>query len=408
MMNKEKIVEYCEIIKERLGSVHIKCFNGLDKPLFLISNCYSGVWLEHVYDSVFYATQDRSNLYLAENTIKIFIDNQKEDGQLPCLIRDELFGDPSDKVAYTHTQECVSFASLCLKVYEMNADRDFLATCYESAKKWESWQRTNRMTTGRGLVEMFVGYDTGHDNSGRLQGLKCKGRYTKDGKLQNAAILPEGEEVAPVLAVDMNCNLFATEKSLAKMAEILGNKAESLEYESRAKEVKRLIFDLLYDTDDSFFYDVDRSGNKRKYLSSTVFHLFMEGVLDAEEDRDVIALIYKKHIKNPNEFWTPYPFPSMAVCDPSVSSRVSYNCWGYYTQGLIALRTTLWMDKYGFSEDLDQLCKSWLYAWTESYDTLKFGQELDPISGKPTSSSEWYSSCMLFYLFAAKRLGIIK
>jgi hypothetical protein len=32
------------------------------------------------------------------------------------------------------------------------------------------------------------------------------------------------------------------------------------------------------------------------------------------------------------------------------------------------------------------------------------GQELDPISGVPTECSEWYSSTMLFYLYAAKRL----
>ena len=65
-----------QIIKEiqhRLSSVHVGCFKGMDKPLFLISETYPGVWLEHVYDSVFYALHDRSKLFLAENTIDLFI-----------------------------------------------------------------------------------------------------------------------------------------------------------------------------------------------------------------------------------------------------------------------------------------------------------------------------------------------
>ena len=40
---------------------------------------------------------------------------------------------------------------------------------------------------------------------------------------------------------------------------------------------------------------------------------------------------------------------------------------------------------------------------SETY-IFKLGQELDPITGKPTKSSQWYSSCMLMYLYAAQRL----
>ena len=62
------------------------------------------------------------------------------------------------------------------------------------------------------------------------------------------------------------------------------------------------------------------------------------------------------------------------------------------------------MDEYGFSEDLDRLCRAWVEAWTEHCDTLKMGQELDPIMGTPTNCSEWYSSTMLFYLYACERI----
>ena len=71
MKNRE--LELCEEISARLKKIHIGNFLGMEKPLFLISETYPGIWLEHVYDSVFYATLDRSMLYLAENTAELFL-----------------------------------------------------------------------------------------------------------------------------------------------------------------------------------------------------------------------------------------------------------------------------------------------------------------------------------------------
>ena len=130
-------------------------------------------------------------------------------------------------------------------------------------------------------------------------------------------------------------------------------------------------------------------------------------MLDKEEDKEVIERIYKEHIKNPEEFWTPYPFPSMAINDPSVEGHKDFNCWGYYTQGLIVLRCSRWMDYYGWSEEYEYILSKWLETWTEHFDEIKLAQEIDPITGIPTKSSEWYSSCMLNYVYAARRLKLV-
>lgn len=404
-MDKEKIIS---LTKRRLETVHIGCFKGMEKPLFLISETYPGIWLEHVYDSVFYASENPEYLYLAENTAELFLSLQKEDGQLPyCVIdgkRRPEAKTKEDLVGYWQIQECVSFTRLCYMIYEMNGSREFLSHAYASLSKWAGWLKRNRMTRGLGLIEMFVGFDTGHDRSGRLKGMGCIGNNTIDGVRQNAAVLPPEDGVTPIIAVDMSCNYFGTLTTLAKMANELGLAEESSAWLSEARDVKKKLFDVCFDKEDCFFYDVDKNGNKRKYLSSTIFHLFLEGVLDKGEDADLIREIYERHIANPNEFATPYPYPSMAVCDPSCEGHETSNCWGYYSQGLIALRCTLWMDKYGFSKEFDRLCGAWVEAWTKHFDTFKMGQELDPISGVPTECSEWYSSTMLFYLYAAKRL----
>lgn len=400
----DRIKEIAALVKERLESVHIGCFRGMDKPLLLISTAYPGIWLEHVYDSVFYAMGDKSKLYLAENTVELFLAHQTEDGQLPCYVRDAArTPDGVPLVGYGQTQECVSFARLCFLVYKMNGRRDFLRRVYAACSAWVGWLQRNRMTRGEGLLEMFVGYDTGHDNSGRLAGLSCIGNYQVNGEVQNAATLPPNDPVVPVIAVDMSCNYYATLVALSEMAAELGMPDAAAEWKETAAAVKARLFSLCFDREDCFFYDVDRHGNKRKFLSSTVFHLFMEGVLDPDADAPLIGALYARHIANPREFDTPYPYPSMAISDPCCKEHAKANCWGYYSQGLIALRTTLWMEKYGFARDHERLCRAWVEAWTRHFDKVKMGQELDPLTGEPTACSEWYSSTMLFYLYATKK-----
>lgn len=409
MADTRSVRKIASIIRERIQNVHVGCFEGMEKPLFLISSTYPGVWLEHVYDSLFYArlTGDWS---LAKNTLSLFIDGQTDKGQLPCYVWDPARAGGSGKnlVGYSQTQECVSFAELCLEYIRGSGDREFLPKAYAACSSWENWYRTSRMTTNRGLVEMFVGYDTGHDNSGRLLGMACPGNYVReDGTRENAAVLPPEDGVTPILAVDMNCNFYATEMALAGMAEELGKPDEAALWRKKAEEVKKRLFDVCYDEKDAFFYDVDKNNEKRRVLSSTILHLFLEKVLDKEEDQDLIRTLLERHVFNPKEFWTAYPFPSVAVSDPTSKEHTPANSWGYFSEGLIALRATRWMDDYGLSKEFDLLAERWVDAWTRCYDDMKLAQELDPMTGLPSPSSEWYSSTMLFYLYAAERLGYI-
>lgn len=392
MVDKDKVRTICSTITARIKNEQIGCFKNHDKPLFLISTQYPGIWLEHVYDSVFWAKMSPEYLDIAVNTINLFIDNQLDNGQLPYNVLDEKrvnIKSREELIGYTHTQEVVSFARLSFEVCQMKNDRAFYEKCYKSAIAWDSWLRKYRMT------------------SGRLNGMKHRENLVINGVAMNASVIPEDDELIPILAVDMSANLYATDMAIADFADYLGEHENAEHYRVLAKEVKQKMFELLYDEDDVFFYDVDKNNNKRKYLACTVFYLFYERVLDKDEDSCLIEKIYEKHLKNPDEFWTEYPFPSMAVNDPSCIGHDTYNCWGYYSQALIALRCTRWMDYYGFTSDFDYICEKWIEAWTAAYDDIKLAQELDPLTGKPTRSSEWYSSCMLFYLYSAKRLGFI-
>lgn len=386
---------------ERIRNFHIKSFPGQEGPLFLISTTYPGVWMEHVYDGIKYAElEPEKGKIVARNQTLLFIRNQKEDGHLPfnvldaSLIQADSFRAKFGTVGYSQIQECVSVGRLCFETYKMLGDRAYLEECYKAMSAWDKWQCENRMTLGKGLIELFCLYDTGHDNSARLEDIpvKCP---DFDGKV------PVDADAVPMLSPDMNAVFYGDRCALAEMADELGLTEEAAAWRAKAEEVKQKMLELLYDEEDAFFYDVDRHGNKRKFLSITISNVFQEHVLDQE----MADLIYQRHMKNPAEFWTEYPFPSMAISDPGSKKDRDGNSWGYYSQALTALRCARWMDHYGYSEDYDHMLKKWVDGITRA--DMNFAQELDPITGEMSKSSEWYSSALLLYVYACRRLNLV-
>ena len=123
---------------------------------------------------------------------------------------------------------------------------------------------------------------------------------------------------------------------------------------------------------------MDKCGRKRKIRSISITNVLTERVVDEALGGE----IFERWLHNPKEFWTPYPFPAVSAGDPTWRQNLPGNSWGYYSQGLTALRSLRWMEAYG----------------------TPFGQELHPLTGEPSQSSPWYSSCMLVYLYALRRL----
>lgn len=394
----EKIRADYKTVMDRIVNVHIKPFPGLPEPLFLISNAYPGVWLEHAYDGIAWAELEPSMANVARAQVKLFLDNQKENGQLPCYVLDS--SNPSTKnygglMGYNQIQECVSFTRLCLEAAILCKDDALLREAYEKCVKWDGWLVNHRMTLGKGLIEMFGVFDTGHDNSARFKGIP--GGCVNGA--ENCNVNPE----LPLICPDMNAVFYGSRMALSEMAERLGKAEEAKLWREKAEDVKRKLKEICWCEEDAFYYDVDRFGNLRKCKSIAISNMFQEHIFTQEE----ADYIYEKHMKNPEEFWTEYPFPSVAINDPASVQDRQGNSWGFYTQGLTALRALRWMDFYGKGEDLEHIMRQWVDALASS-DTIRFAQELHPVTGQPSTSSQWYSSIMLFYVAACRRLGYVE
>jgi len=385
---RDVLREQRDRILDRIYDHHLRLWGGSEGNVFFISDTYPGLWLEHTYDGIVWADYMPGEHAVSCNQVRLFLRHQKPDGQLPCYVW-------ANEIGYSQIQECVSFGQLCWDAYMQLNDKEYLKEAYAALCKWDKWLCANRMTMGKGLIELFCLYDTGHDNSARLADIPnpCPDLYGSQ---------PADAPALPILAPDMNAVFYGNRMACAQMAEDLGLAAEADQWREKAADVKKRMIELLYDEDDEFFYDVDCNGVKRKHLSISISNVFTEHVMDQEmADR-----VYNRHMKNPKEFWTEYPFPSMAISDPGSIKDRDGNSWGYYTQGLTALRCARWMDHYGYSADYNHLLSRWVEAITRS--DMNFSQELDPITGDMSKSSEWYSSAMLLYVYACRRLGYVK
>ena len=387
-LDTKKAIEKYKIAEETLINENIKTFEGHQGKLVRISSIYAGVWLEHAYDAVVFSTLYPKHKDVALSQARIFFENQSDEGQFPAFVLDGSVEKHKNKslISYKHIQECVSFGAICFETYQLTKDVKFLQDSYEALKKWDNWLLSNRMTRNKGLIELFYEWDTGHDNALRLKGIP----------------LQEGEgEPARWLAPDMNAVFYGDRIALSEMAKALGKNEESEMWLKKANEIKQKMLELLYDEKDKWLYDVDVDENKRKYKTIMMSNVFAEHVLDQE----MFDEIYNMYFKSEKHFDTYIPFPSTSVSDPLFVKNANGNSWNYYSQTLTALRAERWMPYYKKTEDYEKFLYKWLCAFTDS--PLPFGQEFDPLTGTPSESSPNYSSALLFYIRAMRKLGFV-
>ena len=170
---------------------------------------------------------------LARNNHLIFFALQKEDGQLPCSVKD---GGP----AFGQIQMVVPIAATAWELSQRTGDQELLEKAYAACGRWDAWLRQYRDTRGTGLCEGFCTYDTGQDNSPRWKGLASR---CPEG---DARKCPAGEGL-PRLCPDLSATVYGGRVALAAMAKALGKKDDADRWNEDAETIRELIIEKLYD-----------------------------------------------------------------------------------------------------------------------------------------------------------------
>ncbi|MDF2925228.1 MAG: hypothetical protein K0R57_4142 [Paenibacillaceae bacterium] len=355
--------------------------HGFDRPVLIEGGAYPGIWLEcGPLESTVFALYEPD---IALNSHDIFFKLQREDGYIPCTVL-------ADRHLTGQIQMVVPLAATAYETALLTGNRDFLERAYQACGRWDRWLAAYRDTRGTGGCEAFCEWDTGHDNSPRFAGLP------RDCPEQDARICPPGEGRLPYLAPDLSASVYGGRMALSRMAVLLGLQDEADQWERLAARTRQAIMDNCYDPASAAFYDVDADGRFVPLLGDVLTRVLGEQVVEQE----LFEEIFRRHLSNPREFWTPYPFPSVSVSDPLFDGRLPDNSWGGASQALTALRAPRWLEAYGKPAHLAHLMERWVSALAASPG---FKQQMNPWTGE-FSTTEHYSPSMCLMLDFIPRL----
>jgi hypothetical protein len=180
------------------------------------------------------------------------------------------------------------------QVYLTTGDRDFLAEMYQHLSRYDDWL-WRRRNTGDGLLVWYNPEESGWDNAARLLPL-------------------------PVKSVDGSTMAYLLRKMLADSAQELGRSDEAARYEQRAELTARSINEKMWDEQTGLYYDLSMDGARRPEKSPAGFTPLMAGIVSSER-----AARLAEHLRNPNEFASPAPVPTVSLDDPEYDPRT----WGW-------------------------------------------------------------------------------
>jgi hypothetical protein len=380
---------------------NIRSVPGYSRPVLFEGSTYQGIWLEcGPHEGLVYATLAKyipeglsktTPIEAARNNHMAFFALQRADGQLPASVK-------TTENGYGQIQMVVPIAATAWELAQLKGDEELLTTAYAACGRWDAWLRQYRGTRKTGLVEGFCTYDTGHDNSPRWSGIPNRCPDADARKCPAAAGMPR-------LCPDLSATVYGGRVALAEMAKALGKTGEVAKWESDAETIRQLIIDKLYSPEDAAFYDLDANGKFVRVRGDVISRVLGEHVLDISRARDmaIFEAVWTRQLHNPKSFWAPFPFPSIAMDDPSFVRPIPRNSWGGASQALTALRAPRWMGYYGKRAELEELMKQWCAAILRHGE---FRQQMDPMTGEFTQPDPGgYSPAALVFLSFAEALG---
>jgi len=345
---------------ETVCAGNIRNFAG--RNVLIEGGGYNGVWIEtQPMGGEMYAKRD---ITPGMNNMLYLIEFQDENGRMPGLV-----GFENDKPHAVWTcMGDIYFPFPALNMYYWNKKRDkaFLRKVYDAFERFDEYRWRYRDSDGDGCLETWCVWDTGEDNSLRFAGTKLNvGGWMGE--------TPPDDPVFPVESMDYMANSYDMRMTMARISELLGMGKER-EWREKAKVVQDKIIDYLWDESKGACFDRDRENRTMPTLVHNNLRLMYHNVFTQEmADRFV-----REHLLNPDEFWTPFPLPSIAVNDPIFRNGVD-NDWGGPCMGLTYQRAIHALENYGYYDIITQLGLKLIHTVGQKNF---FSQQFDPFTGE--------------------------
>lgn len=221
-----------------------------------------------------------------------------------------------------------------LKEYERFRDRQMLEWGYPRLKRWHEWWFANRgdgqpWRDGNrdGLLEW--GSDRGSSVSmggrGFLQAAKWESGMD-DSPMYDHAVYDPRTYTMNLDDVGLNSLYALDSECMAKIATILGKKADAAQFTRDYVQVKELVRQRLWNERDGIYENRYWNGRFSRRLSPTNFYPLVAGIATQSQAERMI----RDHLLSPKEFWGKYVMPTIARNDPAFADQFYWRgaIWG--------------------------------------------------------------------------------
>lgn len=377
---------------------NIRDFDG--RRVMVEGGGYLSMWPEtQPMAGEMYAKRD---LEIAVNHQTIFLDYQRPDGRLPGMLHVNTTADvenqPEDIVSepigvtasYGWLQGCCYPQHAFNMYYLAGLDRAYLERLNDGFRRYDDYLWRVRDSDGDGCLELWCEWDAGEDNAKRLRGLPHG---------WGADVPPQGRGCAPIESMDVMGYSHITRHVLSQISAVLRNGMASY-WERKAQEVAKKVREYLWIEEKNACYDRDQNNEFIDILLHNNLRMMYYGVFS----QDMADRFVKYHLKNPDEFWTNMPLPSVAANDPAFEAADG-NSWAGHPQGLTYQRSIIALENYGCPAELTYLGRKLTEAIGED---CAFSQQYDTFTMRPNGPKEMdYGPTTLAFLeFVSRLYGI--
>jgi len=254
----------------------------------------------------------------AEGSQRVYMEQQRDDGLIAYR------HGPKGLQDYPHknmsTTSAPFFSWINLEIYKTGKNRKFLDDAYKSGSRYMDWLIKNRDTDQDGTFEWgpYGIIENVRDWYNAVFQVSAE-RYLDVDK----------EDISDELeCLDLTLMVIKEARSLAEMAILLGNTADSRRWLDLAEKTTRLVNERMWDDSTGFYYSINKKDHSFQFMTRDLKRQEIIGFLAlwagvASKERAEILL---NSLADTNRFWRRYGIPTLSAQDPWYSPNVDYCC----------------------------------------------------------------------------------
>jgi hypothetical protein len=301
-----------------------------------------------LHESLSMITYAYMDVKSAEGSQRVYMEQQREDGLIGYR------HGPRGLQDYPHqnipTTSAPFFSWINLEVFMAGKDKEFLADSYASGKRYVEWLIKNRDTDHDGTFEWGP--------NGIIENVRDW--YNAVFQVSAERYLDvDKEDISDELeCLDLTLMMIKEERSLAKMAELLGKAQESSDWDKLADVTAKLVNERMWDESTGFYYSVNKSDHSFKFMTRDLKRQEIIGFLAlwagvAPKDRAERLI---QTLTDTTKFWRRYGVPTLSARDEWYSPSVDYCCkWNGPVWMLWDYMVYVGLKKYNYNDLAKQL-----------------------------------------------------